>query len=351
MKKLNKSLYLWIPCFAILASCGGEEAAQEQETIEEAVAVEAQTVERQTFPQLIRYTANVEAWEQAYITGQTGVRINEIKVEESDRVRRGQLLVTMNASQLNQARTQMELASREVERLDTLVKIGSVSGQQFDQARTEYQNALNNYESLTENTRLTANFDGVITEKNFFDGEMFVPSADAPAILVMMRIEPVKVTVNVGESFYSQVKEGMAATVKTDVYPDEEFSGQVHRKSPTIDRNSRTFQVEIHIANEERQLRPGMFSRVSLNLGETEGIYLPANAVVNQPGTINQFVFVKEGNRVRRVAVETGNRYQHQIRVISGIEAGQTIITEGIGKLNEGTLVRVMNANAQQVEK
>ncbi|MBD3631299.1 efflux RND transporter periplasmic adaptor subunit [Cyclobacterium sp.] len=348
MKKLNKSLFLWISVFAMMVSCGGkdQEADSEQE-VKEAVAVEAQPVEKQIFPQIIRYTANVEAWEQAYITGQTGVRIDEIKVEEGERVKRGQLLVTMNAAQLNQARSQMELASREVERLDTLVKIGSVSGQQFDQAMTEYQNALTNYENLAENTRLTANFDGVITKKYFFDGEMFTPSAEAPAILVMMQIEPIKITINVGEGFYNQVKKGMKATVRTDVYPEEEFSGQVDRKSPTIDRNSRTFRIEIRIENEERQLRPGMFARVSLNLGEIEGIYIPATAVVNQPGTTDQFVFVKEGDRVRRIAVETGNRYQDLIRVVSGLEAGKTIITEGIGKLNEGTLVRVVNANAQ----
>src|SRR5690606_419340 len=116
MKKLNKSLFLWFPVFAIMISCGdeGQEAGSEQEVKEEAVAVEAQTVEEQTFPQIIRYTANVEAWEQAHITGQTGVRIDEIKVERGDRVKRGQLLVTMSASQLSQARTQMELAGREV---------------------------------------------------------------------------------------------------------------------------------------------------------------------------------------------------------------------------------------------
>lgn len=105
--------------------------------------------------------------------------------------------------------------------------------------------------------------------------------------------------------------------------------------------------TEIRIDNEERRLRPGMFARVILDLGEVEGIYIPSSAVVNQPGTANQYVFVKDGDRVSRVNVETGNRYQDQIGIVSGLEAGQTIITEGIGKLNEGTLVRVMNEPGQ----
>src|SRR5690606_1414866 len=98
--------------------------------------------------------ANGEAWETAFIAGPTGVRIDEIHVEEGDAVRSGQVLATMNSAQLSQARTQMELAKREVERLDTLVKIGSISGQRFDQAQSEYQNALTHYQSLVENTRL-----------------------------------------------------------------------------------------------------------------------------------------------------------------------------------------------------
>ena len=136
----------------------------------------------------------------------------------------------------------------------------------------------------------------------------------------------------------------MKAIIQTDVYPGDEFSGEVYRKSPTIDRNSRTFQTEIRIANRDRKLRPGMFARVSLNLGEVEGVYIPSTAVVNQPGTNNQFVYLKEGDRVKRVPIETGNRYRDQIRVLSGLETGQTIITEGIGKLNEGTLVRVIDS-------
>ncbi|PRY01218.1 RND family efflux transporter MFP subunit [Pontibacter ummariensis] len=175
---------------------------------------------------------------------------------------------------------------------------------------------------------------------------MFVPSATAPAILTLMQIEPVEVTVSVAEGFYDQVEEGMPALVRTDVYPNREFKGEVYRKSPTINRASRTFEAEIRIPNEERMLRPGMFARVSLNLGDVEGIYIPAKAVVSQPGTTNQYVFVKEGDRVRRVAVETGNRYQDQIRIVSGLDAGQTIITEGIGKLNQGTLVRVVSPSA-----
>ena len=312
------------------------------------MSVEAQTIQTQELSELISYTGNVEAWETAYITGQTGVRINDILVEEGDQVRRGQLLAIMNSTQLRQAETQLELARREMERLDTLVKIGSVSGQQFDQARSAYENALSDYENLGQNTRLTANFSGVITNKYFSAGEMFVPSAEAPAILTLMQMDPVKIIINVAESFYARVDKGMSASVKVDVYPDEEFSGEVYRKLPTIDRNSRTFQTEIQVDNLEGRLRPGMFARVSLDLGATEGLYIPAHAVVNQPGTTNQFVYVKEGDRVKRVRIETSNRYQDLIRVISGLQAGQTIITEGIGKLNEGTRVKVMNSPTQQ---
>ncbi|WP_181885174.1 efflux RND transporter periplasmic adaptor subunit [Pontibacter diazotrophicus] len=350
MKKATILLYTLLFCGIGLSSCGGEEQEEEVQT-EEAVAVEAQVVEEQTLPQQVSYTGNIEAWEQAFITGPTGVRIDRILVDEGDRVSRGQLLVTMNSTQLNQAQTQLELARRQVERLDTLYRIGSVSGQQFDQAQTEYQNALSNYQNLAENTRLTANFSGVITEKHFTAGEVFSPSADAPAILTMMQLEPVKVTISVAENYFNRIREGMQATVRTDVYPDREFTGTVYRKSPTINRASRSFETEIRIENEERMLRPGMFARVNLDLGEIEGVYVPASAVINQPGTTNQYVFVKSGDRVERTPVETGNRYQDLVRILSGLEPGQTIITEGMAKLNEGSLVRVVNNTSQVSEQ
>lgn len=350
MKNFYRNISVGIFGALLLTSCGNGDPEAQQEENEQAVAVEAQQVQRQNFPQEIDYTANVEAWETALITGQNGVRIDAIHVDEGEQVRRGQLLVTMNSTQLSQAEAQLDLARREVERFGTLVEIGAVSGQRLDQAQTELQNALSNFQSLGKNTRLTANFDGVITAKHFSEGEMYMPSANAPSILTIMQLEPVKVTIRIGERFYNEVQEGMAATVRTDVYPDEEFSGKVYRKFPTIDRNSRTFQTEIRIENDGRRLRPGMFARVILNLGDAEGIYIPSSAVVNQPGTTNRYVFVKEGETVTRANVETGNRFQEQIRIISGLEPGQMIITEGIGKLNEGTRVRVMNELALQAE-
>ncbi|MCC9168708.1 efflux RND transporter periplasmic adaptor subunit [Pontibacter harenae] len=353
MKKLTPFLCLLLYCSVALTSCGGEEQEekQTQAAAEEAIAVETQVVAAQTLPQQVSYSGNIEAWEQAFITGPTGVRIDRILVEEGDRVNKGQLLATMNSTQLNQAQTQLNLAKRQVERLDTLYRIGSVSGQQFEQAQSEYQNALSNYNNLAQNTRLTANFSGVITAKHFTAGEVFSPSADAPAILTMMQLEPVKVTISVAESYFSRINEGMKATVRTDVYPDREFTATVYRKSPTIERGSRSFQTEFRIENSERQLRPGMFARVNLNLGEIEGIYIPAAAVVNQPGTSNQYVFVKEGDRVTRVPVQKGNRYQDLIRVESGLEAGQAIVTEGMAKLNEGSLVRAVNDSMQVAEQ
>ncbi|QCR21248.1 efflux RND transporter periplasmic adaptor subunit [Pontibacter sp. SGAir0037] len=353
-----KKIYRGLAGYALLAlllnACGGNEQqaqTQEKAEAEQAVAVEAQVIQVQTLPQQISYTGNIEPWEQALIAGQTGVRIDRIHVQEGDQVRKGQVLATMNSTQLNQAKTQLDLARRNVTRLDTLYRIGSVSGQQFDQAQTEYQNALSNYNNLAQNTRLTANFNGVITGKYFTSGEIFSPSADAPAILSMMQIDPVKVTIRVGEAYFTRVNEGMQATVLSDVYPDQEFTGQVYRKSPTIDRGSRTFQTEIRIDNKDRRLRPGMFARVTLNLGEAEGIYIPTSAVVNQQGTTNQFVYVVEGDRVRRTAVETGNRYEELIQIQSGLEAGQRIVTEGMGKLNEGSLVRIMNNPGQVSEQ
>lgn len=349
----NRRIYSWVLGLLLLASCGGtgQEESQEQPAEEQVVVVETQIIQTQTLPQQISYSGNIEAWETAFISGQSGIRINRVYVEEGDRVNKGQLLATMDATQLNQAQIQLNLVKRQVERLDTLYKIGSVSGQQFDQAQTDYQNALSTYQNLAQNTRLTANFSGVITGKHFTAGEVFVPSADAPAILTLMQVEPVKVIINVAESYFGRIKEGMQAIVKSDVYPDKEFTGTVYRKSPTIERSSRTFETEIRVANKERLLRPGMFARVTLDLGEVEGIYVPAPAVINQPGTTNQYVFVKNGDRVERVSVETGNRYQDLIRVASGLEAGQTIITEGMAKLNQGTLVRAVNNPAQASEQ
>lgn len=349
MKVRQLSYFFRLLILVSLGACGGETEIETEATREnESVPVNVMHTNIETLPRMITYSGSLEAWETAFISGQSGVRIDRIHVNEGDFVKEGQLLATMNATQFTQAQLQVDMARREIQRIDTLVKIGSVSGQQMDQARNELENAENNLQNLLENTELRAPFGGVITGRYFSRGEMFAQTADKPAILTLMQIDPIKLTVQVAEQNYMDIQEGIEAEVLVDIFPGQRFSGKVYKKHPQIDTGTRTFEVEVSMPNPKMIFKPGMFARVNINLGSTTGIFVPSYAVLSQPGTSQNHVFVVKGNQVSRLTVEVGTRYEDLIKVEEGLDENERLVVEGMQRLVDGSTVRIIEASQQE---
>jgi RND family efflux transporter MFP subunit len=300
-------------------------------------------VEQKTLPVVLEASGNIQPWETVFISGQAGTRIENIMAEAGDAVQKGEVLVRMSDERLSQARNQMNLSQTELQRLDTLLQIGSISQQQYDQALTQYQNARSEFRSLQQNVQLTSPINGVISEKYFYEGEVYSPSAQTPSILTVVEIEPVKLVVNLTENFYSQINRGMKTEISVDNFPDRIFTGTINKKYPTIEEATRTFRVEIRIENEESLLRPGMYARVDIPLEEKSGIYIPASAILKQPATSRNYVYTVQADTVQRKQVQTGNRIRDQILITEGLNEGESIITEGLAKVESGDSVRVMN--------
>lgn len=136
----------------------------------------------------------------------------------------------------------------------------------------------------------------------------------------------------------------MKADVGVDIFKEKTFQGLVFRVYPTISSDTRTFPVELTIPNSDEKLRPGMFARVSLDLGETSALVVPATALVKQEGTNNHFVFVAGADNVaRKIEVEIGTRFDDKIEIISEkVKEGDQIIIAGQNKLMDGSHISVV---------
>jgi multidrug efflux pump subunit AcrA (membrane-fusion protein) len=135
----------------------------------------------------------------------------------------------------------------------------------------------------------------------------------------------------------------MRATVKADVYGGETFTANVFRISPTVNAMTRSFDVELELPNRNDLLKPGMFVRVSMDLGEVESFVVRANTVMVQEGTNIRYVFIEENGVARRVDVVLGKRFDDQIELVSEIlKDGDQLITEGQSRLLNGDKVQVI---------
>jgi len=260
---------------------------------------------------------------------------------------RGQVLVQMDRTQLHQAEIQMRTLATDFARLDTLQKVGSIPQQQYDQLKAQYEIARSNVEFLTGNTRLKAPFSGIISGKYFEAGEMYSGAPVAPvgkaAILSLVQIDRLKVIVPVSEKYYPQIQTGMNAKISVDIYPGQEFSGKVVRIFPTIDPASHTFSVEVVTPNSSAVLRPGMFARVSFDLGEVDAVVLPALAVLKMQGSNERYLFVEKDGKAERIPVSIGARFDDRIEVISDLlKPGDRVIVSGQSRLLHGVPVQVV---------
>ncbi len=304
-------------------------------------------LEEQTISRSFDFSANLTAFEELYLAPATPGRIVKIYPQVGDRVRKGQVLVEMDPTQLNQAIMQLSSLERDFERFDSLIKFGGIPQQQYDQLKTQLDITRQNVDFLRENTSIKAPFNGIIASRHFEDGELFSGAPNTQmgkaAILVVQQINPIKATIAVSERLFPEIKSGMTVKLSSEIYPNEEFEGKIFRIHPTINPASKTFNVEVKIPNSKELLRPGMFARINLGLGQEPGILVPSNVVLQQMGTNERYVFLKVNGKAQKVAVTIGNRYDDNLEIISDkLKPGDEIIITGHSNLLDGDLIEVV---------
>lgn len=292
-------------------------------------------------------TATIEPFEATYLSPALQGRIRSVKVDVNDHVQKGQILVEMDRTQLDQTRLQFETLKTDLARMDTLLRHGSVTQQSYDQLKSQVDVTRLVLENLEENTLLRAPYTGIITGKYYEDGELFSPTPNTPAgkaaLVSLMQIDPLKVLINLSETYLPLVKTGMEAIITTDVYPGQTFRGKVNRIHPTVNAATRTFTVELIVPNRDEELRPGMFARVSLKLGEKQALIVPAVAVLQQQGTNERYIMLNENATARRVSVKILNRYDDHLEIASPeLKGTESLIFAGQTNLENGDPVQVV---------
>ncbi len=319
-----------------LTACSKKEQVIDQQ--EELPLVTVDVAYERPVPVSKSYTASVEAENVNNISPANPNRIKTIAVEVGDHVRRGQTLATLDASSADQLRINMEHLEREYNRASQLLEIGSGTQQAVDQVEAQLLAARSQYNNMMENTVLVSPIDGVVTARNLDPGDM----TGGTPILVVGQIRPVvKVMLAVSENDLSQVRRGMPVDVTFDAYPDRTFNGTVTRVYPTVDTATRTFQVEVQISNPNEDIKPGMFARVGINLGERTNVVVPDRAIVKQTGSGNRYVYVLSNGRVSYRQVQLGQRLDNSYELLGGIENGDTVVISGQTRLADGVEVEV----------
>lgn len=331
---------------AILAlsmmSCGGKK--EEKQTVQKEDTVKVEPVKvtvltPQRIAKTLDITTTLEGYETMNISPSITGNIEKIHVEVGDKVSTGQALVTMNQQQYNTASLTVANLTTEMKRVEALKETGNVTQQVYDQTKLGYDQAKQSLAFLTKNTFVKADFAGVISAKNYENGELY---SGAP-ILVLTQIKTLKAFINIPETYFPLVKEGMELSLKTDIYTDKIFKGTIEIIYPTIDATTHTFKVKVKIPNNDETLRPGMYSHALLALGEIDAIVVPYQSVLKLQGSNDRYIFINENGVAKRIGVTLGQRFDDKIEILSNeIKPGAQLVTTGQARLIEGSKIKVV---------
>ncbi len=302
------------------------------------------------FEHFIEVQGTVDSENNVGVPAEMGGVVKRIYVQKGDMVRKGQLLAELDGSVLERnveaLKTNLELANTMYERQKRLWEQQIGSEMQYLQVKTQKESLEKQIAALNEQYRMTkiiSPISGTIDEIMVREGEAAAPGF--PAIRVV-QLSDLKVKGELSEVYITSVKRNDPVNVKLPVI-GKELNLKISSVSQVIDPNNRTFKLEIIIPGSEKDIRPNMIAVMVINDYTSEkAIVVPQNTV-QKTGT-EDFVFVAQKNEndqwvARRRAVTPGRSFANRAEILSGLRAGEKIISFGFQNLADGQLISVVN--------
>ncbi|HEV7486060.1 MAG TPA: efflux RND transporter periplasmic adaptor subunit [Thermoanaerobaculia bacterium] len=311
-----------------------------------------------TNPALLTATGYLVADRQSKITPKISGKVVRLNFTVGDKVSVGQVLAVLESTnmqaQLDEANAAMEQADRDWKRQAAMWKDGVTTRAQLDTAESQLKGARARVDQIKINMQdmvVRAPFAGTIATKNTEVGEVIssvmigqvAGTLPAGAICTLVDLNTLEVVADVNESSIAQLREGQAAEVSVDAFPNQKWKGVLRQIIPTADRAKATVQVKVKIIDPGDRLLPEMSSSVSFlqsertdaEMHEPAKIWLPASAVAG-----GHVAVVGADKHVTMRRVTTGAVVEKRIEITSGVNAGDRVVTSGVDSLENGQLVR-----------
>ena len=381
---MNKVAMVWALSLTVIAAgCGSRREESRAEANAAPIAVKLATVSEAEWPSVYEASGTVRARTTTQISSRLMAAIREVRVRAGDHVRQGEVLVTLDATDIQtrarqaaavhseaaggaaeadhaveSAQANLDLAEATFRRLKDLHDKRSLSNQEFDEAAARERAARASLEMAQARRRqagsriaqteeeqksagiqlgyatLTAPFSGVIVARSAEPGNLASPGAP---LLTLEQEGGYRLEVEVAESNLSKVRPGEQASVQLDSQ-EEPLSGRVAEIVPAIDPSSHTFTVKVDLPASPR-IHSGLFGRAGFPTGVRKVLAAPATAVV--PRGQMQWVFVVENHTARARIVTLGDRTKDQVELLSGISAGEQVVAPAPAALADGARLEV----------
>lgn len=317
------------------------------------------TAKAEKFDHFLELQGNVQTKQNVLIYPEMPGTLQRVYVKEGQRVRKGQLLATIDdggmGSQLAQLKTQAELAKTTFERQKRLwdQKIGSEI--QYLQAKSQYEateSAVSQAQSQLSKSTIRAPFSGVIDNVIKDQGTVVAPGSGSEVFRIV-NLSDMYVEVDVPESYLANIQKGKEAKVFFPVLGDTIVS-KIRQTGNFINPSNRAFTVEVAVPNKKGNIKPNLTARVSLNDYSSEAAILIPQGIISENAEGDQYVYIAEKfgaenqASVHRQIIATGKTQGSVVEVLTGISDGDELIKEGARSVKDGQNVQILNNDTNE---
>lgn len=310
------------------------------------VGVEAARAERVSLSETVSAVGTLRANESVTIKPEVAGLIERIHFDGGARVRKGALLVSLDASiaaaEAEQTRAELGLAQANYQRTADLARQQFVSERARDEAAASLkvlEARLKLAQARLAKSTIRAPFSGVLGLRNVSAGDFVREGAE---LVTLEDVSLMKVDLRLPERYLGQLRPGQLIEVEFDAYPGRRFEARMEAIDVRVDADGRSLVARGRLPNADGLLRSGMFAKVTLTLSKRDdAVMVPEEAVF--PAGDEQFVYRIDDGKATRVRVRTGLRREGRVEIVEGVRAGELVVTAGQVKLNrDGTEVRVV---------
>lgn len=319
---------------------------QEKDTSKRLSVVSTYAVKSGTFAHYIEVYGQVEADKSITIFPETSGNIDKIAVKEGEKVKKGQLLMNLDADVLRQnmqeVNTQYDLANTVYERQAKLFEKNIGSEIQLLESKAR-RDALASQRSALQSrinmSTVRAPFDGVVDKIFPKTGEMAMPQQ---ALIRLINLDKIYITSDVSESHLGSIRKGSKVKVE---FPslNKEYESEVEYVGQYIDPNNRTFDVQVKVPNEDALIKPNLLAKIKIQdqiISDT-AIIIPNRMILQNTEGEDYVMLLGEDNTVKKQKIEVGSSYKDKTLVLSGLEKEDLIIDKGARSIREGQEVQV----------
>jgi membrane fusion protein (multidrug efflux system) len=327
----------------LLSACSGKKEEEKKE--EPSIPVEVAKVVTGPIDAAYRGTATLEAKNEATVMAKQGGTIEQVLVEEGDKVRAGQALARLETDKLRfevaRAQADVDRLEQDFTRLKSVYQRNLVSREAYD--KTQYDlaaaRAAADLAALAlKESEIRAPFDGVVSARYIKRGNQIVAGTQAFRITQLDRL---RAAIYVPERDIYKLKPEHHVNLTVDAWPGKNFGGIVMLIAPTVDASSGTVKVTVTIDGKQSELRPGMFARAEILYDRRDAALLvPRDAVLVEDAA--ESVYVVADGRAHRRLIKTGYGDADNFEVVDGLKAGDAVVTTGQSSLKDDAKVETV---------